>query len=101
MQSLTFTLFEENPNISEIKTIVETTEKKDTKDMASYERVFRKELKISGQAECKSGISYMSLRRQIDSALAKGYTKLDVIDAIIKAIPPTSGLRRYLEVRRP
>lgn len=97
MQSLTFTFGERKPNTSEVKTTTEITDKKETKDKASLEKVFSKELKIPCQVDCKSGISYMSLRRQIDSALAKGYTELDVIDAIIKAFPPTSGLRRYLE----
>ena len=58
---------------------------------------FRKDLKISGQIDCKTGISYTSLRRQIENAKAKGYKDIDIIDAVIKAIPPTSGLRRYLE----
>ena len=50
--------------------------------------------------DCESGISYMSVRRQTDSALAKRFIELDAVDGIIKAIPPTSGLRRYLEGKK-
>lgn len=58
---------------------------------------YKKEFKISGQIDSKSGITYMSLRRQIEGAQKKSYPEYDIIDAIIKSIPPTSGLRRYLE----
>ena len=58
---------------------------------------FRKDFKISGQVDSKTGLSYTSLRRQIENGVQKGYKEIDIIDAIIKAIPPTSGLRHYLE----
>ena len=91
-----------------IHSLMETLEKKpvglvssaiDTSSATGATKLapFRKDLKISGQIDCKMGISYTSLRRQIENAKAKGYKDIDIIDAVIKAIPPTSGLRRYLE----
>ena len=62
--------------------------------------MYRRELKISGSIEnSKNGISFVSLGRQVESALKRGHSKADVIDAVIKAIPHASPLREYIEGR--
>lgn len=58
-----------------------------------------KDFKISGQIDCKSGISYTSLIRQIETGKQKGYSDVDVIDGVIKAVVPSSSLRSYLDGR--
>ena len=95
---------DKDKGLTAIHSIMETLEKKPVVaslatggDSTPKVSPFRKDLKISGQVDCKTGISYTSLRRQIENAKEKGYKEIDIIDAVIKAIPPTSGLRRYLE----
>lgn len=42
-------------------------------------------------------LTFVSLVRQIESALSKGYLETEVCDAVIKAIVPSMQLRSYLE----
>ena len=61
---------------------------------------FHKDFKISGQIDCKTGISYTSLIRQMELGLKKGHSEADVIDGVIRAVIPTSSLRSYLDGRQ-
>ena len=61
---------------------------------------FKRELKIMGQIGepgQKDKLSFVSLVRQIEGALQKGYKPLDVVDAVVRAINPGMRLRSYLE----
>ena len=63
-------------------------------------QLFRKECRISGQVggqHQRDRLSYGSLILQIEVALRKGYTEVEVIEAIIKAVNPGTPLRSYLE----
>ena len=62
---------------------------------------WKKELKISGQiGDPKSQLSFVSLVRQIETAVIKKYTETEIIEAVLKAILPGSNLRSYLECRQ-
>ena len=62
---------------------------------------WKKELKISGQiGDPKSQLSFVSLIRQIETAISKKYSETEIIEAILKAIQPGSNLRTYLECRQ-
>jgi hypothetical protein len=58
-----------------------------------------KDFKISGQIDCKAGISYTSFIRQIEIGKQKGYSEVDIIDVVIKAVVPSSSLCSYLDGR--
>lgn len=60
---------------------------------------FRKEFKIHGSIEPKKGLSFVSLARQIDSGVKKGYSEVEIVDGVVRAVPLGSGLRNYLEGR--
>ena len=63
-------------------------------------QVLRREFKINGQIGepgQKDKLTFVSLVRQIESALSKGYPEAEVTDAIIRAITPSMRLRSYLE----
>lgn len=62
--------------------------------------MFKRELKISGtitENANKDKLSFCGLIRQINSAIAKGYTETEIIEAVIRAINPGNLLRGYLE----
>ena len=61
---------------------------------------FKRELKIIGQIGepgQKDKLSFVSLARQIEGALQKGYKPSEVVDAVVRAINPGMRLRSYLE----
>ena len=61
---------------------------------------FKRELKITGQIRepgQKDKLSFVSLARQIEGALQKGYKPLEVVDAVVRSINPGMRLRSYLE----
>ena len=61
---------------------------------------FKRELKIIGQIGepgQKDKLSFVSLVRQIEGALQKGYKPQEVVDAVVRAINPGMRLRNYLE----
>lgn len=63
--------------------------------------MLRKEFKIVGSIggeKEKDKLSYVGLMRQIDSAVSKGYTESEIIDAVIRAIHSSSKLKAYLEI---
>ena len=45
-------------------------------------------------------MSFVSLSRQIESAIEKGYSEKEVIEAIIKSMKPGLQLRNYIETLR-
>ena len=45
-------------------------------------------------------LSFISLIRQIDTALTRKYTEAEVIEAVISAISPSSHLRSYLHSKK-
>lgn len=59
---------------------------------------WKRELKIQGQiGDPKTGVSFLSLVRQIGTASSKGYPETEILEAIIKAIQPGSNLREFIE----
>ena len=61
---------------------------------------FKGVLKIIGQIGepgRKDKLSFVSLARQIEGALQKGYKPLEVVDAVVRSIYPGMRLRSYLE----
>ena len=62
--------------------------------------MFRRELKIVGaitDSDNKDKLSFCGLTRQVNSAIAKGYTETEFIEAVIRARSPRILLRGYLE----
>ena len=63
-------------------------------------KVFRKEFKIQGQVGLenqKDKIGFISLIRQIEAGVSKGYSEAEIVDGVIRCISPAVQLRRYLE----
>ena len=63
-------------------------------------KVFRKEFKIQGQVGLenqKDKIGFISLIRQIEAGVSKGYSEAEIVDGVIHCISPAVQLRRYLE----
>ncbi|MES9880174.1 MAG: hypothetical protein ABW185_04755, partial [Sedimenticola sp.] len=61
---------------------------------------FRKDFKLSGQiGDAKFGLSFTSYMRQVKTAISKGYSDHEVVEAVIRAITPGNRLRNYLESR--
>ena len=61
---------------------------------------FKRELKIIGQIGepgRKDKLSFVSLARQMEGALQKGYKPPEVVDAVVRAINVGVRLRSYLE----
>ena len=57
-----------------------------------------KDFKVQGTiSNEKSRISYTNLNKQIESAIAKGYSEAEIVDAVINAVSPSLHLRSYLE----
>ena len=82
---------------TEVKATVTTVSKATASDL---KQVLRRELKINGQigqSGQKDKLTFVSLVRQIESALSKGYLETEVIDAVIRAITPSMQFRSYLE----
>lgn len=64
--------------------------------------LYRRDLKITGpigEPHQKDRLTYTSLERQIQKALAKGYDETEVVEAVIQAIAPGTKLKSYLESR--
>lgn len=60
----------------------------------------RRDFKISGQIGMpgqREKLSFVSLIRQIENGLAKGYQESEIVEAIVRAISPGVQLRNYLE----
>eukprot|EP00794_Sanderia_malayensis_P013145 gene13145-14496_t len=71
-------------------------------DPRSATSLLRRELKIFGQIAEQGKtdqLSFVSLSRQIESAVEKGYTQKEVVEAVIKAMrPEKSGTQLYQEL---
>ena len=51
-----------------------------------------KDFKVQGTiSNEKSRISYTNLNKQIESAIAKGYSEAEIVDAVINAVSPSLG----------
>ena len=50
-----------------------------------------------GEPGQKDKLSFVSLARQIEGALQKGYKPLEVVDAVVRSINPGMRLRSYLQ----
>ncbi|MES9906773.1 MAG: hypothetical protein ABW168_29350 [Sedimenticola sp.] len=62
--------------------------------------IWRKDLKITGQiGDLKSGLSFVSYLRQVDTAVAKGHSDTEIVEAVLRAIQPGNRLKSYLEGR--
>ena len=55
---------------------------------------------VIGGEEQKDRLSFVSLIRQIDAGMDKGYKEREIIDAVIRAISPSLKLRSYLETMK-
>lgn len=63
---------------------------------------WRKEFKIVGQIGDpgqRDRLSFVSLARQIEGGSQKGFSSEEIVEAVIRAVAPGSGLRNYLEGR--
>ena len=57
-----------------------------------------REFKISGQVgEPGQKVKLFSLAHQIEQGINKGYTEVEIVDAVVRAIAPGLQLRSYLE----
>lgn len=71
--------------------------------LAAPEVTLRKEFRICGQigeAGQKEKLSYTSLTNQIESGLKKGYSEVEIIEAVVRAVSPGLHLRDLLEIKR-
>ena len=69
-------------------------------DPNNVSSLLRRGLKIYGQTgeQGKNDqLSFVSLSRQIETAVEKGYTQTEVVEAVIKAMKPGLQLRSYIE----
>ena len=71
--------------------------------MENLKSILRREFRIVGvlgpQGQ-KENLSYMSLNRQIEEGLKRGYEEKEVIDGIIKCISSSLPLKDYIEAMR-
>ena len=65
-------------------------------DPNNVSSLLRRKLKIYGQ---RFKLSFVSLSRQIETAMKKGYTQMELVEAVtvIKAMKPGLRLRSYIE----
>ena len=64
------------------------------------DNVFRREFKIKGTVGLpgdENKLSFISLARQIESGLERGYHETEIIEAVIRSVGPGIALRSYLE----
>ena len=71
--------------------------------LVDVKTALRRDFKIMGVIggeEQKDQLSFVSLIRQIDAGLEKGYKEREIIAAVIRAISPSLKLRSYLETMK-
>lgn len=64
---------------------------------------FRKDFRINGhvgESTSRDTLSFSSLEHQIEGGLRKGYTEMEIMEAVIRAVNPGLKLRSYLEGKR-
>ena len=69
----------------------------------NLQTLLRRDFRITGMVSPqgqKDQLSFMSLNRQVEDGLKRGYSEREVIDAIIKCISPSLPLRDYIEAMR-
>ena len=74
--------------------------KSEQSNMDHLKTILKRELRIVGTISTpgqKDQVSYISLNRQIEAALEKGYSIREIVDAVIRSISPSLPLRSYLE----
>ena len=95
----------EPPSLEPVGKPKETNEspaqgKKNNSSYVDVDKVFRREFKIKGQIGApgeENKLSFISLARQIESGLERGYPETEIIEAVIRAVGPGIALRSYLE----
>jgi hypothetical protein len=83
-----------------LRTIEKLTEQKQLtpKPEVNLSSALRRELKISGAIDgTETGLSFISVMRQIEGAQKRGYPEQEIIDAVISAMPMGHHLRSFLE----
>ena len=78
----------------------QTGTKTNTGTVSDLKQILRRDFKLNGQIgepNQKDKLTFVSLVRQIESALARGYQEAEIIDAVIRTIVPGMQLRSYLE----
>ena len=71
--------------------------------MENLKSILRREFRIVGvlgPQAMKENLSFMSLNRQIEEGLKRGYEEKEVIDGIIKCISSSLPLKDYIEAMR-
>ena len=71
--------------------------------MENLKSILRREFRIVGvlgPQGMKENLSFMSLNRQIEEGLKRGYEEKEVIDGIIKCISSSLSLKDYIEAMR-
>ncbi len=64
---------------------------------------FRKDFRINGhvgESTSRDTLSFSSLEHQIEGGLRKGYTEMEIMEAVVRAVNPGLKLRSYLEGKR-
>lgn len=91
---------EEHDNNAE-KTIIKDEPKSPVKSSATATgskkqppSAFRRDFKIHGDVNSKSGLSFISLVRYINTGLEKGYFSSEITDAVIRALHTNTGLKK-------
>ena len=79
--------------------IVEAAPEINTEKVEGTSTIYKREFKVVGQigeAGQSDKLTYVALIHQIESGLAKNYSELEIVEAIIKSISPHSSLRNYV-----
>ena len=96
---LSQTTGKKSPSQSRLQSKPEIKFAQPSNEVVTTNQLFRfKDLKIQGTiSNEKNRISYTSLNKQIESAIDKGYSEREIVDAIINAVSPSLHIRSYLE----
>ena len=74
--------------------------KSEQSNMDHLKTILKRELRIVGTISTpgqKDQVSYISLNRQIEATLEKGYSIREIVDAVTRSISPSLPLGSYLE----
>lgn len=64
------------------------------KNVVFHSQNFKLSNSIGERGNC---LSYLSFLRQVEAGRKRGYSEMDILDGVIRAIEPTCKLREYLE----
>ena len=77
----------------------QTSKKSASFNQVDMSKVFRRDFRIKGQigspVDGSVSLSFISLVRQIESAVKKGYDEEEIVEAVIQSICPGLPLRSY------